>query len=361
MRLLGIAIVIMFFIATIDGYAYPKTEGILGDVLKSVEDILTNSSKLELKTSAETILPEDDAYHGPYAIPTAEWWYFDAIFNNGYALHAGITIYSIYDQGLLRYTIEIYKNEKILVRDSAMTIFLPFLTSKERPTIVFKDKVEMSLDEESFKKEKKWVYRLHMEIDQNGVDLLYIGTTEGWKCEGKREGWVVPLPKAVVHGELKIDGLTIKVKGFGYHDHNWNYTFLTGIESKGWFWGRINGKTLSITWAKIRNRYANDAKLAILNVDMDGYTGIDQRNISISASKFVIIDGQRVPSRINIIIKSKDVKANLTLLATSFHPSVFLTLHYCRFFVKAYGYISIGSYREELNGNLQIAECMDFT
>ncbi|RLF38280.1 MAG: hypothetical protein DRN03_00020 [Thermoplasmata archaeon] len=316
--------------------------------------------KIAFKPQPVSISPKDDAYHGPYHIPTTEWWYFDAIFENGYAIHTGISVHSVEDQGVMRYVVEIYKDGKLLERSSMVTIFLPSLVSKDYPCIRIGDKVIMYLDLKTFRENGKWKYKLYIRIGKTVVDLIYVGTTVGWKCCTEREGWVVPLPKALVYGRLTLGNENLEVYGTGYHDHNWNYSVLTGIDSKGWYWGRIGGKRLSLTWAEIRNRWENDTKIATLNFDSDGYIGIDQENISILTLDFINVDGLEIPTKIIILVDDNKVHASITLVVTDYHPINLFILRYCRLFVKVYGYVSTGSIKEEFRGELQIAESMNF-
>ena len=40
----------------------------------------------------EDISPKDDAYHYTKKLFSDEWWYFDAIFDNNYSIHADFTL-----------------------------------------------------------------------------------------------------------------------------------------------------------------------------------------------------------------------------------------------------------------------------
>jgi predicted secreted hydrolase len=52
-------------------------------------------------------------------------------------------------------------------------------------------------------------------------------------------GWFPAVPFGRVEGTLTYDGQTRKVKGTGYHDHNWGNTDLSSIMSY-WYWGRAH-------------------------------------------------------------------------------------------------------------------------
>ena len=59
------------------------------------------------------IIPKDDAFHGNINIIDVEWWYFDAVFDNGYSIHIGIRLYHLRNSGLLESRINIYKDGKV--------------------------------------------------------------------------------------------------------------------------------------------------------------------------------------------------------------------------------------------------------
>ncbi|MFO7678003.1 MAG: hypothetical protein R6V50_06465, partial [Thermoplasmatota archaeon] len=49
---------------------------------------------------AVDINPSDDAYHGNINLLDIEWWYFDAVFENGYSIHFGLRTYHIKKSGI---------------------------------------------------------------------------------------------------------------------------------------------------------------------------------------------------------------------------------------------------------------------
>ena len=59
---------------------------------------------------ANDITPKDDAFHGNIKLLDIEWWYFDAVFFNGYSIHIGFRIYHIRNFGIGQSRINIYKN-----------------------------------------------------------------------------------------------------------------------------------------------------------------------------------------------------------------------------------------------------------
>jgi len=73
----------------------------------------TNDTKKPYRfLKAEEITPKDDAFHGNSNLLDIEWWYFDAIFDNGYSVHVGFRTYHIRNSGILQERITIYKDGK---------------------------------------------------------------------------------------------------------------------------------------------------------------------------------------------------------------------------------------------------------
>lgn len=55
--------------------------------------------------------------------------------------------------------------------------------------------------------------------------------------DGKYFAWFVGAPSAAVEADLTIDGKTRKLKGNGYHDHNWGNTNMFNLFDH-WYWCR---------------------------------------------------------------------------------------------------------------------------
>ena len=64
---------------------------------------------------AVEITPQDDTFHGNIKLVDIEWWYFDALLDNGYSIQIGLRIYHFRNIGIVRSIINIYKNGKVKV------------------------------------------------------------------------------------------------------------------------------------------------------------------------------------------------------------------------------------------------------
>ena len=52
----------------------------------------------------------DDAYHGHGLLPFTEWWYFDAMFDNGYSAQMSVRVISAFGKGYVFERLDLYKD-----------------------------------------------------------------------------------------------------------------------------------------------------------------------------------------------------------------------------------------------------------
>ena len=314
---------------------------------------------------AEKITPKDDAFHGSPNRIAAEWWYFDAVFDNGYSTHLGFKTFSRGKIGLVSPMIELYKDGDLLTQKQSRYLFRDFKTSKEYPEAIISKKQVIRFDNERYEKTGEWAYNFNLRIDEYFVDLDFVGSTNGFKIETENEGWTVALPKAKVKGEIKIKDEKISVEGTGYHDHNWNYSLLTVMNyGIGWYWGKISAETFNLIWAKIvksSNRYE---LIAIVNEDNNGFYNINPRNVIFTLNDFFGRGRKRIPKsisfRINDKINRKNIEADIEMKADKIHFGKALVAPYWRYHMKPSGFISINGKKEEVK-NVCIAEYIKFS
>ena len=207
-------------------------------------------------TVIEPLNPVDDGLHmdrrGMY-----EWWYFDAHLDNGYTIvvffHA-----SNPNPGLEGKT----GMEIVLLRPDGVRAqkFIPY---KKSEFSAARDKAEVTIGGNRLRVEQRGgelpVYRIDAEEQGLGCHLMYQAEVNGWKPGTGLShfgdlgffGWVIPFARASVEGTITDGDETFRVKGIGYHDHNWlNFRFATIIEY--WMWGRIYSENFTVSYAFIR-------------------------------------------------------------------------------------------------------------
>jgi len=201
----------------------------------------------------EGILPHEDARHrlrGPFAY---EWWYFDAVFDNGYSAVAIMWPMNYAKPWRRQSTIQlsIYTPEGEHFKQYAFPPRRLFSGSYTRCDARIGD---------SYVRGTHPRYEVKMRAGDIAVDLVFEAETPGWKPRTavnhvpvpryNTMGWLVPLPRATVHGSLNIRGQKVEVEGHGYHDHNWGEAPFYHVVDN-WHWGHVLCGELCVIWADI--------------------------------------------------------------------------------------------------------------
>ena len=304
---------------------------------------------------------KDDAFHGTRNYFSVEWWYFDAILNDDYDLHAGFKVFSIRNFGVVWPIIEIYKGRELIVKNLKPYFLKDFSASLIYPSVKVVEKSIIEFDMDEFNNTGIWKYNISINMKNNGVNLTFIGTTKGWKYTIlEREGWAVALPKADVFGTITVDGKIINVTGIGYHDHNWNYTINTKIREWGWYWVRLAGQNYSLISAWFLKSPFDFDNLVVLNKNFDSYTEINPREINLSFLNHITLNGVLIPSQIRIFLNNISVKVDVIMNASSIHFVGSPRFYYCRYFVNVTGFISKDDDIEHFVDSIQMFEVMKF-
>ena len=318
-----------------------------------------NRSNIYNRLIPRDILPRDDAYHGSKKYIASEWWYFEAFFNNNYS---AVVSFTTSFKNLIAFpTIELYRYGELEVRAIKRYPIHDFQISKHFPLVKLFDNKIIEFDQERFNDRGEWVYNVSMKIEDHKINLKFVGITKGWKFEWDGESWIVALPKASVTGELLVHGNRIPVSGIGYHDHNWFSNLSTIVNTWGWYWGKITGKTLIVTWANIVKKSSKGELLAVVNQDNKGYFTINPENIHFKPDKFIRNYGRKMPTsftlQIDEVVDNIPIHIDVKMVVKNIHRRYkrMLIAPYWRYHVEATGIISLGSYKEIVN-NIQIME-----
>jgi len=188
-----------------------------------------------------TYQDSDDAAH-PFDSPNYfEWWYLDAIFDNGYSCALSCFWRTRYEDTYIPLIIiDIYPPQGEHIRGSAGFDYNNCHASQEKCDVKWGDNYIVQEGD---------TYKVHLRAENTGVDLTYKRQLPGWRwsddCllsanEDGKQFWVNALPRADVTGSLTIGDKTMPVKGEGYHDHNWGNVEMSQCFA-GWGWGRMFG------------------------------------------------------------------------------------------------------------------------
>lgn len=201
------------------------------------------SELLEHEGLTTTIAQWEDGQRAAVTRGFFEWWYFDAHFDDGStAVIVFLTKPLVEYNGPLKPGLEF-----TLTRSDGSR--LP--SRRLYPA----DQFRAAQDRCDVKLGPSWAcgdlhrYEVHAENDSMAADLVFTGEVPAWRSgNGKTyyddsyerySGWMPAIPFGYVEGTLTYDGQTRRVRGTGYHDHNWGNIGLNEILSH-WYWGRAH-------------------------------------------------------------------------------------------------------------------------
>ncbi len=198
----------------------------------------------------------DNAWHNTIFPQYVEWWYLDATFNAGYYLAGSFGIWG-----------NIQRPSSLVIRSDFL------LTTPKGAVIDFGKKVALTAFRASSEKcevnlgkcylrDNDDHYSLHLDVEANvSLDLTFIPECKGFKhthfidhdsC--KSFSWIVPMPRAVVQGNLRHKGESVPLIGTGYHDHNWASVSLAE-QLRAWKWGHLHGDDTTIVFASVEGNH----------------------------------------------------------------------------------------------------------
>lgn len=182
-----------------------------------------------------------------------EWWYFDAHLDDGSMIVSAFIIQideknQVSPQITFNYADKENRIEK--------TIFFKnndYYSSNENCNVkigknYFRGKVldeyEMFVDPEC---NEGWGFSLKLKRE---VPSFRPGTGY-WDADGEYFAWFNAVPSGNIEGTIIMSGKEVKVKGNGYHDHNWGNVPMSKILSD-WYWGRAEINGLTVVSANVR-------------------------------------------------------------------------------------------------------------
>ena len=298
----------------------------------------------------EDVALQDGAFHKSNVL-AGQWWYFDAVFDNGYSIQLGITVISKGANGLILPKLNIYKDTNLEGHAGKVVLFPQFWASEDIPFIKLYGKQVMK----GYIDEGKWIYDVSLEIDDQAANLRFIGTMKGWKGKLPGSWWGVMLPKASVSGNITSNGIKINVVGEGYHEHGWDVFFP--IKENGWYWGKIVGNSLNVVWSKIMQNRWRGQPIAVLNQGSLNYTNISPEYLYFNITKYKYYERKLIPIGFTLQANYNNLHIDIKMEAVNIHHVRIAILNYWRYHVKVTGIVSIGVDSEKID-NVQIMELM---
>lgn len=314
--------------------------------------------KKDLKFSPSDLHYKDDAYHGSKSLQFTEWWYFDAVLNDGFSVQMSMRVLSGLRLSFVFLRLDIYKDGDVVAHQRKLLLMKDVIVSHEMPLIKIAGKNVMKgyIDEST----GKWIYDITLEFKDTSANLNFIGCTKGWKEQHHGgDWWGVALPRAEVKGKIKVNGKEIEVYGTGYHDHNWEVKIFA-IMNFGWYWGKINSKNYTVTWGNIMKSISSSKLLIIINKKYGGYINIKPENIRFTAKDFQPEKGKQIPSSFSIDATDENISLHIDMKSLGIHHfKIMGIMNYWRYHVRCTGFITVDSKREDID-EIHIAEFLRF-
>ena len=326
--------------------------------------IYENNKKCKFVFLPKEIVLKDDAFHSSKSSRFTEWWYFDAVFENGYSAQMAIRVLSIIKNRLVLVfqRLDIYKDGRLIKHNKKRIRFKKFNASYDKPSVKLagKEVIKGHVDESS----SRWIYDVIFEIDDYSANLRFEGITNGFKgkvpASPGGDWWAVSLPRAKVTGKIKINNEEIDVQGTGYHDHNWDVKGAAALKNLGWFWGKINTKNYTITWATIFKTIDLGQSLLVINKKNGGFINVTPDKITFIGKDLYINHKKQIPHEFILQAKNEKVDLNFKMKTLDIHfEKTMMIMKYWRYHVICTGWIKIDDEKELVN-ETHIAELLRF-
>jgi hypothetical protein len=277
---------------------------------------------LELDGLTDIVLPWEDGLRIHTNPGSFEWWYFDAHFEDG---STAVIVYA---------TKPIINPRAPLLPNLSLTITRPdghktaeFTLPPASEFSAAKEACDVHMGPSHVHQENKsgrWTYTLHAETKTQSADLVFTGLVPPWR-QGAGKGyygdlqhffaWLPTIPYGTVEGTLTYDGQTRRVRGTGYHDHNWGNVPLPSILDH-WTWGRAHVGDYSLIFVEqiAARKYGSQRLPVFLLAKGDKVLADDARLLTMQAREIVRhSSGREYPLSVDFLWTSGDQSVRLSL------------------------------------------------
>ncbi|MBN1281071.1 MAG: hypothetical protein JXA00_05420 [Candidatus Thermoplasmatota archaeon] len=330
---------------------------VIGGNAGSILAAYTESDGKGYEFAPEDITLADDAFHGRGKLPFTEWWYFQAMFDNGYSALMSVRVVSgLLDLVCIR--LDIYNNSMVLSHQKRWYPLRDVVLSSERPFIQVQGHTLMSgsYDDST----QTFTFVVNVTFPESAAQLCFVGTTTGWKGElPGGEWWVVSLPNADVTGALRVHNTVVNVTGVGYHDHDWNFRRKTGA-TRGWQWGTCCTQQYTVVWANMLSTLAASQPILVVSTRDAGYVSIPSESIWFNPQDIHLNHRRFIPYFFTLGAMTDDVFLIVDLEAVSVQHEQFLGLiQYWRYHARGFGTVMVEGHAETVDG-VFVAEYLRF-
>jgi predicted secreted hydrolase len=280
------------------------------------------SEYLEREGLTETVASWEDGQRASTHRGTFEWWYFDAHFDDQ---TTAVIVFA---------TKPIINPAVPLTPNLSLTITRPDATRTAEFAFAPADQFSASSEICDVRIGPSWVkqtgfgtcwnFKLHAQTDALAADLTFTGLVPAWRPGAGKSffgdlehyfAWLPSIPYGAIEGTLTYDGQTHRVRGTGYHDHNWGNVALPSVMDH-WYWGRahIDDYTLIFVEQVALKKYGSMRLPVFLLAKGDKVLVDDARYLTMQARDFIHHPGGReYPREVDFIWTSAQGQVRLEL------------------------------------------------
>ena len=253
---------------------------------------------------------------------TWEWWYFDAMMDDGtnvvIQFHTKSSGHTNSDKDSPKFNI---------------TVTLPDGTKhaqgvdfKPRECSWSREQCDVRYGDSCFTGDYK-DYTIRAQVTKGlGADLKLHSQSKPYRpgtayiefgAPGRHYTWFCAVPRGEVTGTLTVDGQTRQVHGYGYHDHQWgNVTFVK--EWNHWVWSRQSFEDCSmLVFDMVSNENTEFTRFPLVFIqDQNGdliYESVDNVQCEVMDTYYDDVSEKTYPGTIHYVFENADKIADYTL------------------------------------------------
>jgi predicted secreted hydrolase len=286
--------------------------------------------------------PYDNTYNTT-SYYAAQWWYIDAMLNNSYSVHVGISTVGAHStSGFFLLQINIYLGGSLLVQRFQLLPLSSLTLPTDDPIISYQGYTILR----TFLNDTNHLcITINLRIKDLGVSLLFTGTTPGWIGDTGRGIWGCPLPKATVNGTLYIKEKNIPVHGIGYQEHGWN---IRSLPHK-WQWGKFSSEHFNVIFSRsMDNPLKIDMIYTIINTN-SSYISINPHHIRLQPLKTIWSHGRFIPVVSSLEVHEELYTIHVIFVVQTIQYQHLLIIRYWRFHVHVIGYVTVNEVTEPVD------------
>ena len=237
----------------VSGCAGTKSSSVKDQAAPTAAQWLRSQEDYQRFGLSPQIEPWEDGCRSAGLANSFEWWYFDALLDDGTVVVAWVGHHWPPGSSGWLFSLEITPADG--------QTFLKYI-HVDQPDHLAQDKTEVRIGNNRFEGNLD-IYRIVVDpesMDGFGLDLTltrrvpsYRPATGHFGLPDKYFAWLVAVPEGSVQGTLTTNNHGRQVSGTGYHDHNWGNTAPNHLLSN-WWWGRASVGIYTVVMAELRAR-----------------------------------------------------------------------------------------------------------